>query len=150
MDTLEHISWDAIHNIWKNRLWPERQSEITPNSAMVFLGGHDRDNMDYQPTFWGRVRNGMIIGVNSGHRCSDGSYRSRGLWVAPEYRCNGLGKILLNAVISQAQTEGATYCWSVPRRQSWPAYASVGFRLSSDWFPTETSDFNAFCRIDLR
>ena len=149
MTMIQEISFDQLLPIWRDRLWPNRQSEITPNSAMVFLGGYDGNNMHTTPAFWSYVLDGTIVGVNSGHMCADGSYRSRGLWVDPGHRNQGIGRKLLREAIQTAQNHGASFCWSVPRQQSWPAYQSAGFYLSSDWFPTETNDSNAYCRVDL-
>lgn len=146
---IQEISFDQLLPIWRTKLWPNRQSEITPNSAMVFLGGYDGSNMHTEPTFWGYITHDTIAGVNSGHMCADGSYRSRGLWVDPGYRNQGIGRKLLLATVQRAQANGASFCWSLPRHQSWPVYQSAGFSLSSDWFPTETSDLNAFCQIDF-
>ena len=78
---LEKISFYQIFPIWNNYLWPNRVSEITPTSAMCYLGGYDLVNMDSMPTFFAYVIDGEIAGVNSGHMCNNNEYRSRGLYV---------------------------------------------------------------------
>lgn len=146
---IEKISWDQILNIWSNRLWPNRISKIEPNSAMVYMGGYDMFNMNTTPTFFGLFVNNELVGVNSGHMCNDKQYRSRGLFVDPKHRGNKYGSMLLSATIEQGRLEGADMVWSLPRKTSILAYQHAGFELSSDWFPTETSDYNAYVKIDL-
>jgi GNAT superfamily N-acetyltransferase len=105
---LEKISFDQILPIWNNYLWPERVSEITPTSAMCYLGGYDLVNMDSMPTFFAYMIEGEIAGVNSGHMCKDNDYRSRGLYVFEKFRGRGIGTILLKDTIEQAKKEEDT------------------------------------------
>jgi len=138
------ITWEQIHDIWRNKLWPDRVSPIQKNSAMCFLQGHNMYNSSTLSSFFGYNINDIIVGVNSGHG-TDNGYRSRGLWVNPEYRGLGIGQQLLLATIKQAVNENYNMIWSVPRYTSWNTYKNFGFELASDWFKTETSDQNAFC-----
>ena len=101
-------------------------------------------NMITHPTFFGYIQDNKIVGVNSGHACED-NYRSRGLWVEPGYRNQGIGTILLKATIDQGVSEGFDLIWSYPRNTSWPTYRSAGFKLTSKWQTSETSEANAFC-----
>lgn len=142
---IKNISWEEILNIWTNNLWPNRISAIEPTSAMVYLSEYDINNMLSVPTFFGYVINETIVGVNSGHRCNDGSYRSRGLWVDPMYRKQGIGIKLLQATIDQGFKENTKFIWSYPRKTSWNTYAQAGFQLTSNWMASETSDSNAYC-----
>jgi len=64
---LSAITFDEIYPIWSTYLWPDRLSDITPNSAMCFLEGYDSFNMEKPPTFFAIFINGEIAGVNSGH-----------------------------------------------------------------------------------
>jgi GNAT superfamily N-acetyltransferase len=145
---IEIIQWSDILPIWQQELWPERKSPIQPVSAMCLGRTYDMNNMLTTPTFFGFVKNDRILGVNSGHSCpGSNSYRSRGLWVNPRYRGQGIGQSLLQAAIEQGRKEGRTTVWSYPRKSSWPTYAAVGFKLESDWGPSETSDQNAYCAI---
>ena len=141
--------FNEVLPIWKNHLWPNRQSSIDPNSAMCFLGGYDLVNMDPIPTFFAFIVDGEIAGVNSGHMCNDEQYRSRGLYVFEKFRGKGIGTILLKATIEQARTENAILCWSYPKQTSWKSYLAAGFELASEWESSETSDSNAYCKIDL-
>jgi GNAT superfamily N-acetyltransferase len=130
---ITNISWNEIFKIWKDDLWPGRTIPIEPTSAMNFRVGYDMKNMEYMPTFFGYVLDKTIVGVNSGHGCVDTSYRSRGLWVHPNYRKQGIGQRLLKATIDQARIEKCNLVWSYPRYTSWKTYQSVGFELASEW-----------------
>ncbi|NBP00412.1 MAG: N-acetyltransferase [Proteobacteria bacterium] len=147
---IKKISWKKIYQIWQNHLWPGRLSAIEPTSAMLYIEGHDVRNMESVPTFFGYYLNNKLIGVNSGHICVDGSYRSRGLWVDPIYRGQGYGKELLLETIEQGKYEQSNHIWSYPRKTSWTTYQSVGFNLGSKWQASETSESNAFCFLDLK
>jgi len=147
---VKSISFAEILPIWKNDLWPNRVSEITATSAMCFLGGYSYENMEGNPAFLGYFVNNELAGVNSGHytKHNDG-YRSRGLYVFPKFRGQGIGIALLNATISQAKTENATMCWSYPKYTSWKTYRTAGFILASDWEKSEMSDKNAYCKFEF-
>lgn len=140
------ISFDEIYQIWNNYLWTNRESAIETHSAMNFLGGYDMKNMISIPTFFAYKLDNKIVGVNSGHMCHDNSYRSRGLFVFPEYRKQGIGKILLLATIDKGRDECANYIWSYPKRSSWPTYEVSGFTLASSWETSEL-DINAYCKL---
>lgn len=142
------LNYDDIYQVWKNHLWPDRKSEITKTSAMTFLGGYDVVNMSCTPTFLGYVESGVLLGVNSGHKCSDDSYRSRGLYVFPEARKKGIGTKLLIATIEQGKVESAKFVWSYPKQTSWHVYEKAGFSLSSPWETSELG-FNAYCAKHL-
>lgn len=143
------IDFATILQVWQKNLWPNRVSAIESNSAMIYLGGIEGKNMLTTPIFFGYFHENDLAGVNSGHLCADNSYRSRGLYVFPEYRGMGIGSKLLTATIQQAEVEEATLVWSLPRRTSWNTYRRAGFTQTSDWFKTETSDENAYCAFDL-
>jgi len=142
------LEWKKIYYIWSNHLWPNR-SVIEPTSAMCYLNGYDIVNMQSLPTFFGYTINDKIVAVNSGHACSNqNNYRSRGLWVDPNYRGQGIAQKLLKATIEQGHREEFNQIWSYPRQSSWPTYQAVGFKLSSDWTSSETSEANAYCILN--
>lgn len=142
---IRDISWGEIFDIWHNQLWPNRISPIETHSAMLYLGGYDKINFKFHSSFIGYFLDNKLIGVNSGHKCNDGSYRSRGLWVDPEHRGQGIGQMLLKQIIEFKGN--ATFVWSYPRQSSWNTYKAVGFQLTSDWQASETSEANAYCRL---
>lgn len=143
------ISFEDIYTIWSDHLWPNRISQIETNSAMSYWRGYDMKNMAYKPTFFAYMVDGAIAGVNSGHFCYEDNFRSRGLFVFPEYRRRGIAKELLQAAIDQAMIENAKFVWSFPKKESWSSYEAVGFRLVTCWEQAETG-VNAYCRKDLR
>jgi GNAT superfamily N-acetyltransferase len=143
---LIELRWEEIKYIWAENLWANRSSPIESVSAMCLLNGYDMANMQSIPTFYGYIINDKIIAVNSGHACpNQTNYRSRGLWVDPNYRGQGIAQQLLKATIKQGRREGYTQIWSYPRRSSWPTYRAVGFELASAWEASETSEANAYC-----
>jgi hypothetical protein len=68
---IKEISWQEILPIWQNKLWPGRTSPVETNSAMKILTGHDMYNMYTTATFFGYIVDNQIVGVNSGHGCSN-------------------------------------------------------------------------------
>jgi len=145
---LKKLTFEEVLPIWRDHLWPERESSIDSNSAMCYLGGYDLQNMT-SPTFFAYVIDNEIAGVNSGHRTINDGYRSRGLYVFERFRGKGIGTQLLKATIEQAKLEHCNMCWSYPRKSSWKSYLNAGFELASDWEKSETSDDNAYCVIKL-
>lgn len=146
------LDFDQILPIWEKYLWPKRISKIEKNSAMLLSNTsekiYDMSNMNFTPTFFAYCVNGNdIAGVNSGHYCGDGSYRSRGLYVFKKYREMGIGTELLLATIAQAKNEGAIGIWSYPRESSWKTYAKAGFKLYSDFIDDSEGNKNAYCLI---
>jgi GNAT superfamily N-acetyltransferase len=142
--SIEKITYEEIFPNWRDHLWPDRTSKIEPNSAMNYLGGYDMFNMSTEPTFFAYKIDGKIAGVNSGHKCSKGHYRSRGLYVFDEFRGLGIGTKLLLATIDQGRKENSVICWSYPRDTSWKTYNSAGFTLHGSFEPSETGS-NAYC-----
>jgi len=146
---LTRITYDEIYKIWLQHLWFSRVSPIQSHSAMKFSGGYDINNKQYPATFFGYIVDDSIVAVNSGHKCHDNSYRSRGLWVHPEFRNQGIGRKLLSATINQGLDENCKFVWSYPKKSSWRTYAAAGFELAGDWHISEL-DINAYCikRLD--
>lgn len=136
--------FDTINSIWSEYLWPDRVSKIESHSAMILTGGYDIKNFDYKASYFIFKIDDKIVGCNSGHLCSDNKYRSRGLYVFPEYRRHGIGKELLLATINQGIKENCDLIWSYPRIESWGTYSSAGFALVSSWSQSETG-INAYC-----
>lgn len=164
------ITYEECLVIWKTKLWANRKSPIESHSAMAYMSERiDMKNFDLPVWFYGLYDIGprsilhtpvgpamfakhipQLVGVNSGHMCSDGSARSRGLWVNPDYKGKAYGKELLLTTIERARFEEATLIWSYPRKTSWSSYSKAGFRLASTWKASETSEANAYCFLNLR
>lgn len=143
---INKIDFETIQTIWREHLWPNRQSSIEPCSALCYLTGkYDLHNIKHAPTFFAYEVDGKIAGVNSGHKTVNGGYRSRGLFVFEEFRGQRIGSKLLAATIDQARLEHSFFIWSLPRKTAWTTYEQVGFTLDTDWRESETSDLNAYC-----
>jgi len=139
---IEIIDELNIIPFWQ-QLWPGRQIPLM--SSMLFPKGYDISiYKKYKPTYFGYSIDGNIIGVNSGHKTSDTDYRSRGLFVLPEFRNRGVAVKLLEATINQAKEEDCSIVWTVPRDTSLYAYYKAGFDRASDFFETETSAKNCY------
>ena len=146
MREVSEITYSQILPIWKYFLWPGRQ-DIEYSSAMLYLNkdNYSLENFKLPVFYFGIFNESNIIGVNSGHVCIDNSFRSRGLWVNPNYRRQGLGVTLLNATLDKGKELNCAFCWSLPRKTSWPAYEKSGFILTSEWSASDTSEANAYC-----
>jgi GNAT superfamily N-acetyltransferase len=130
------VEFNTILPFWKEKLWPNRKDAIRPMNDIAYLGGHDPEiYKKFEPTFF-VVYNlvNEIIGVNSGHRSTVDMYRSRGLWVDPQYRRKGISGILFCELHGQAMKENCKAIWSIPRKESLPAYEKYGFIKTSDFF----------------
>ncbi|MBX2988530.1 MAG: GNAT family N-acetyltransferase [Bdellovibrionaceae bacterium] len=145
--TPELIAYEEIFPVWRNHLWPERQDPIESMSAMTFPSGIDAGVMRlYKPSFFGIRHQGKLIAVNSGHLTSKFDYRSRGLYVDPEFRNQGLAQKLLDAAARQGASEGAILMWSYPRRSALFSYLNFGF-LESDISPESETNCYVWKRI---
>lgn len=137
-------TFSTILQIWQTHLWPERKSKIESHSAMLLDRTYDLKNFNYIPSYFIYIVDNKIIGCNSGHKCFDNTYRSRGLFVFPEYRGHGYGNKLLLETVKQAKIERADSIWSYPKKSSWNTYKKAKFKLISDWEKSE-NDTNAYC-----
>lgn len=143
---IESITFEQILPIWQEFLWPNRDSAIEHFSCLEF-GKHPYEyNTDFKYSSFiglGIFDQGELIAVNSAHQTND-SLRSRGLYVTPNYRGCGLGKLLLEQTIQIGKDKNLEFTWSMPRKTSIKAYQAAGFGRTSVWFSTETSDSNCF------
>jgi GNAT superfamily N-acetyltransferase len=142
------ISFEEIFDLWQIHLWPTRISKIESHSAMLLNGTITLSNFNYHATYFAYKLDNKIVGCNSGHKCEDNSYRSRGLFVFPEYRKQGIGIELLKATIQQGKEENSNLIWSFPRKSSWNTYKTAGFTLVSEWSNCE-NEINAYCIISV-
>lgn len=123
--------FSAVLPIWRDELWPGRQSAIEAVSVIAHDGAISLIASDLQPVFFVAKRDGdddSILGVNSGFRTSLDRFRSRGLWVCPALRGGGIGRRLIEAVRGRARSEGCAVLWSMARDRSLGFYLSCGFR----------------------
>jgi GNAT superfamily N-acetyltransferase len=148
---IERLTFEQIFDVWNNELWPDRQSPIETHSAMTwpFEGNPQPIDMNiftYTPTFWGMFIDNKLIGVNSGHKTSDTQYRSRGIWVDPEYRGKGLAQYLFTITEHRAILEKCNMIWSIPRKTALSSYTNYGFDTVGDFIKTETSEANIYVK----
>ena len=132
---VEEIEWHEIYPFWSQFLWPGRP-QIKPYTPM--LNATDKDmNIHklagsnfafYAGVFFGvKTVEGDIVGVNSGHQCSNTLFRSRGLYVRPEVTGRGIAQALLTHTIEFARENGFKKIWSYPREKAIPTYKAVGY-----------------------
>lgn len=133
---VEQIEWHEIYPFWSEHLWPGRPNikPYTPmiNATDLDLDIHRKANANfafYSGVFFGvRTIEGDIVGVNSGHQCSNTLFRSRGLYVRPEATGRGIAQALLTHTIEFARENGFEKIWSYPRAKSMRTYEAVGFK----------------------
>lgn len=151
---IERLNFKTVESIWSTKLWPNRTSAIETHSAMTwpFEGNPESIDMNifnYPATFWGVYLDDKLVGINSGHKTTDEQYRSRGIWVDPEYRKRGVAQMLFLLTAHQAKIEGCELLWSIPRKTALPAYTKFGFETVGDYIITETSDANIYVKLAL-
>jgi GNAT superfamily N-acetyltransferase len=148
---ITEISFTDIDFIWREHLWPMRTSAYETHSAMTWPYTseqvYDMSIFDYEAIYWGCYDSDRLVGVNSGHATSESEYRSRGLWVDPDYRSQGMGITLLTKTVMYAESQGYEMVWSLPRVSALPTYHTVGFQDQGPVISTETSDQNQYVRL---
>jgi GNAT superfamily N-acetyltransferase len=151
MNNIKPISTNLILSIWKNKLWPGRVSAIESHSAMMITPGeYDMGNFQLPIWCYGYFKGTELVGVNSGHLCTDGLLRIRGFWVDSQHRRQGIGKKLLLRTIEDAKFNNIMGTWAFPRKTSWPIFESIGFIQTSDWLKSEMSEANTYCYLTLK
>jgi len=137
------LTFSEVIPFWKQLWYPKE--DIQKRSGRLLITGFNKSiitNDDIKVTFFGAEVDGKIVGVNSGYtvvpdyRTSWG-YRSRGLYVLPEYRGHGIAQHLLQATEDQANKELKVILWSIPRKTALKTYQKFGFRVMSEFFEGE-------------
>lgn len=131
--TIRPINFEQILPIWKSFLWKDRVSAITPTSSMKLDRTNDVSiHTKYTPYFCGVYVDGVIAGVNSCHQTGENEFRSRGIYVFPEYRMMGLSQHLFQFVEDRAFENKCSVLWSLPRVSALDAYKKFGFKECSE------------------
>lgn len=145
---IKTISFSEILPIWHDHLWPGRETEIKPTNGLRYLGGYDKSIEVYEPIFFGAYYNDELVGVNSGHRTSSYTYRSRGIYVFPKYRGRGISQDLFRDTQYQAISEKCHIMWSMPRMSAIRSYLKFGFKQVSE--PFGDMEFGPNCYVVKR
>jgi GNAT superfamily N-acetyltransferase len=125
--------FEIILPFWRI-LWPHIKT-ITPTSAIDF-GGRQRnlELLNKKPIFLIAFLNEKIVGVNSFYDTSKTMCRSRGLWVDPLYRKQGIGTHIIQETEKIGIKQGFEKIWSIPRYEALPFYIKCGFKIASSFF----------------
>ena len=149
---VEQVTWAEIFPLWHNELWPERPKI---RSYTTMINNEDIDmsiktkaqgNFGFYPgVFFGikTTDTGQVIACNSGHQCSNTLFRSRGLFVYPEFTGRGMAHSLLAYTAKFAQDNGFEKIWSLPTEKALPIYNQVGYETMSpveDWESYKKAD----------
>ena len=135
--------YSKILSIWQNELWPGRQDVVA--FSWMKLGGGYYSPFAPQIRFWTAQKNHSIIGVLSAHSLpGNHSVRVRGLWVADEWRRQGVATALLQAAQEWALSQGAEQLWTYPRKEAWPVYEKHGFVMQGEWLTNEQGQKNCY------
>ncbi len=121
-------SFEEVFPVWRDHLWPARETPIRSHSSMTFDGGYDPTIYDNPVHFYKVIIDDRIAGVNSVFKTGTTECRSRGLFVFPEFRGQGVSSLLLAAAVDFAKKQSAAAIWSLPRESALKAYERVGFQ----------------------
>lgn len=140
---ISEITFDDISPFWL-KLWSWHTPDTLERfSFMKYLGGHFNEIKDPEIAYFGAFVSDKIVGVNSIHTLPDGTCRSRGLWVEPDYRGSGIGVLLLRRCIQWSEERGFP-TWSYPRDTSLKTYLAAGYAKTSEWNVSDQGIKNAF------
>ena len=149
MITTELCEFSDVEPIWREELWPHRTSVIETHSAMQWPYGevlpeYNPDVYSFTPSFV-CVRHGSdIVAVNSGHLTTPEYYRTRGIWVHPDHRSQGLAQLTYDHLLKIAQSESAIMMWCIPRSTSLQMHVRWGFSEVGEPRETETHGKNHY------
>lgn len=90
--------------------------------------------------FYCAVVENSVVGVNSVFRTGESEFRSRGLYVFPQFRKQSVGSRLLQEALEYAQKQNAKSVWSLPRVSALATYLRAGF-VESHTALDETVEF---------
>ncbi len=120
--------FSIVFPIWRNNLWPERESPIEATSALLFKGGIDMSYKSHEAFFLKMEKEGQTVGVVSGQRTRPHEFRFRGLYCFKNFRRQGLGSRLFFEVEKEAKKRGGSSLWGLCRHSKKAFYLSVGMK----------------------
>jgi len=152
---IEEITYEEIYPIWADKLWPGRP-RIKPWSAMINATEYSMQIKRYAESNFGlyggkffgikTTDTGQVIAINSGHQCSKTLFRSRGLFVYPEFTRRGMAQSLLAHTALFAQENGFEKIWSYPHEKAMKIYETVGYTCGE---PHEHQSYKNQDRVDV-
>ena len=120
-------------------------------SSMKYLGGYDTEiYKKYAPSFFKLTIDNQIVGVVSGHKSDQESFRLRGIYIKKQYRKQKLSLLLFSAISDQAKKENCSNVWSFPRDKSLQSYISAGFVQTSKFLNTNDIKYGPNCFVILK
>jgi len=130
---LKACTFEEILPVWRDHLWPNRHSAIEPISWLNHKTQIDATIPNHaQPIFFAMFDlSGKVCAVVSGHKTDQKMFRSRGLWVHPQWRNKGVARALMGALEEAAFRMGAQKIWTMPRLSAGPFYTKAGFFIEN-------------------
>lgn len=143
---IEPVDFETVLPIWRDQLWPGRESPIESHSAMCWPNTtkYSMAVFDQPAQFFAIKDDNKIIGVNSCHWVEHTWWRERGIWVHPDHRGQGIGLKLVQRACEAAKQNGATLIWALPRLTSMNMFRKAGYIQVSEPRKTETADANVY------
>ena len=138
---IQEISFEQIKLYWKI-LWPDLdvESEIKyvsvpscPFISSIFVNLAKHSPRSIPSIFIGYYIDSKIIGVLNGYKTSPHFFRTRGLWVADDYRRLGIATKLMRNVEEFAFECGCKELWTIPRKSAINFYKQYGFEQMTDF-----------------
>lgn len=147
MEEIKQITFEQINDIWLEKdMWGDallERNRLVSNPVQIsifwdgaeHIGGTNEqiNDLNYSnPVYYAYFKDSKIVGVNSYFKVNDKQCRSRGLYVYPEYRSEGIGKKLLKYAIEENRNKGYDFIWSIPRVSAKETYQNVGYEIIPD------------------
>jgi GNAT superfamily N-acetyltransferase len=139
------ITFEEILTMWEF-LYPNRNHKMYVK--MVYKDKNAKWTLSEDQlniTFLGKYVKNKLCGVNSLHLTPNNIYRSRGLYVLPEYRRKGFGESLLKHTIQKSKDYGGDGIWSYPRNTALSVYTNAGFIKDSEF---ENGEWGVNCYVN--
>ena len=121
-------SFQEVLPIWRDELWPKRITAIEKTNPLLFKKGWNLQHQSTEVFFMKVEKNKKIIAVCSMQKTADQEFRSRGLWVSEEFRKQGIGSKLFQALEKEALSRGCSRLWTLARHSSLIFYTKMGMK----------------------
>lgn len=125
---IKEVDFATILPIWRDQLWPGRDSVIEPVSCISVEGKIDMNIQKYSAKFFAAYVENEIVGVISCHKVTEEIMRMRGIYVFPQFRGKRVGTTLINQVKIEVRKQGAKGAFTMAREANQKYYRLNGFR----------------------